>query len=271
MQQAEIIETLGVAANFNAEEEARRRIDFLKSYLKASGMKAYVLGISGGVDSTTAGLIAQKAVRELREEGHAAQFVAVRLPYGKQADEADAQAALETIKPDAVHTVDIKPAADAMWEQVRASGFVPSSPAQEDFVLGNVKARQRMIAQYALAGGLQGLVIGTDHAAEALMGFFTKFGDGAADVLPLSGLNKRRVRAVAGVLGAPRHLVEKVPTADLEDSAPLRPDEEAFGTTYEQIDDFLEGKQIDTEAEQIIMRFYHNSSHKRALPVTPSP
>src|SRR5512142_3273905 len=90
------------------------------------------------------------------------------------------------------------------------------------FHLGNVKARQRMIAQYALAGATRGLVIGTDHAAEALTGFYTKFGDGAADILPLSGLNKRRVRALAQHLGAPEQLVFKTPTADLESDAPLR-------------------------------------------------
>src|ERR1044071_3915976 len=90
--------------------------------------------------------------------------------------------------------------------------------AREAFLLGNIKARQRMIAQFALAGAMRGLVIGTDHSAEALMGFYTKFGDGAADILPLAGLNKRRVRAVAKLLGAPDDLVFKVPTADLENN-----------------------------------------------------
>ena len=112
----------------------------------------------------------------------------------------------------------------------------------QDFVMGNIKARQRMIAQYAIAGAIDGLVVGTDQAAEALMGFFTKFGDGAADITPLTGLSKRRVRAMARLLGAPEDLVMKVPTADLESLAPLRPDEDAYGVTYEQIDDFLEGR-----------------------------
>ena len=124
-----------------------------------------------------------------------------------------------------------------------------------------------MIAQFALAGGLKGLVIGTDHAAEAVMGFFTKFGDGAADILPLAGLNKRRVRAVGKHLGAPEELVFKVPTADLENNAPLRPDEDAYGVTYDQIDDFLEGKQIDDAAQARIMQAYRTTAHKRALPV----
>src|SRR5690606_40729086 len=85
----------------------------------------------------------------------------------------------------------------------QASGQAFRDEAQQDFLHGNIKARQRMIAQYAVAGARGGLVVGTDHAAEALMGFFTKFGDGAADVTPLAGLNKRRVRALAAAMGPP--------------------------------------------------------------------
>lgn len=268
--QQDIIAALGVAPKFDARQETKRRVDFLKGYLSSSGMTTYVLGISGGIDSTTAAMLAQQAVRELREEGRDTQFVAVRLPYGVQADEHDAQAALTAIGPDRVFTVDIKPAADAMWQQIKAAGFVPTDTAQEDFLLGNVKARQRMIAQFALAGGLKGLVIGTDHAAEAVMGFFTKFGDGAADILPLAGLNKRRVRAIANHLGVPGALVSKVPTADLEDNAPLRPDEDAYGVTYDEIDDFLEGKQVSAVGRDRIMQAYGKSAHKRELPVAGS-
>ena len=268
-QQQDIIATLDVAASFDAETEARRRIEFLATYLRASGLTSYVLGISGGVDSLTAGMLAQRAVASLRAGGYEARFIAVRLPYGIQRDESDAQRALETIGADQVETVDIKPAADAMLAAIKQGGFAIGDAGREDFILGNIKARQRMIAQFAIAGAARGLVIGTDHAAEALMGFFTKFGDGAADILPLSGLNKRRVRAVAAHLGAPSELVFKVPTADLEDMAPLRPDEDAYGVTYDQIDDFLEGKAIDAEAEARILRQYTVTAHKRALPVTP--
>lgn len=266
--QTDIIAALGVTADFDAATEARRRIDFLKHYLLGSGLQRYVLGISGGVDSTTAAMLAQTAVRELREEGRDGEFIAVRLPYGIQADEHDAQRALDAIGPDKVLTVNIKPAADAMWTALTDGGFGHSS-APKDLLLGNIKARQRMIAQFAIAGGERGLVIGTDHAAEALMGFFTKFGDGAADILPLAGLNKRRVRAVASHLGAPEALVYKIPTADLEDNAPLRPDEDAYGVTYDQIDDFLEGKSIDSAAEARILSTYRATAHKRALAAAP--
>lgn len=265
--QAEIIAELGVAPSFEVSIEVDRRVSFLKDYLVRSTLTTYVLGISGGIDSTTAAMLAQRAVKDLRAEGREARFIAVRLPYGVQADEKDARAALSAIQPDQTLTVNIKPAADAMWQQIRASGFEPENGGQEDFLLGNVKARQRMIAQFALAGGLKGLVIGTDHAAEAVMGFFTKFGDGAADILPLAGLNKRRVRAVAAHLGVPSDLVHKVPTADLEDHAPLRPDEDAYGVKYDEIDDFLEGRPVPNFARDRIVSAYRTTAHKRALPV----
>jgi NAD+ synthase len=270
-EQKLIIGALGVAPSFDVKLEANRRIGFLGTYLRASGLKAYVLGISGGVDSLAAALLAQRAVEELRAMGYEAKFLAVRLPYGIQTDESDAQRALDSIRADEVHRVDIKPAADAMLDSIKRSGTDLGDAGREDFLLGNIKARQRMIAQFALAGANRGLVIGTDHAAEALMGFFTKFGDGAADILPLSGLNKRRVRALATHLGAPPDLVAKVPTADLENLVPLRPDEDAYGVTYDQIDDFLEGREIDEAARARILRTHSSTAHKRALPVTPMP
>ncbi|ULJ76958.1 ammonia-dependent NAD(+) synthetase [Rhizobium sp. C104] len=265
-EQGEIIRELGVAAEIDPEREIARRTNFLKDYLVASGMRGYVLGISGGVDSLTAALLAQKAVRELRDGGHAAEFIAVRLPYGVQADEADASRALETIGADRSMVVNIKAAADAMLAAAQ-DGLAFADAGRQDFILGNIKARQRMIAQFALAGAVGGLVIGTDHAAEAVMGFFTKFGDGAADILPLAGLNKRRVRLLAKRLGAPDELVFKVPTADLEDQRPLRPDEEAYGVSYDEIDDFLEGKPVGEIARRRILAAYRSTAHKRALPV----
>ena len=265
--QAQIIEALGVAKTINVAGEARRRQNFLKDYLLATGLRTYVLGISGGIDSLTAAILAQRAVNELRKEAYDASFVAVRLPYGEQADEEDAQSALSLIQPDQAYTVNIKAAADAMLDHVKQSG-VTIEAEREDFLLGNIKARERMIAQYAIAGALNGLVIGTDHAAEAVMGFFTKFGDGAADILPLTGLNKRRVRAIASYLGVPEKLVTKVPTADLENNNPLRPDEDAYGVKYDQIDDFLEGKDIDPVAHDRIIHAYRTTAHKRALPVS---
>lgn len=270
-EQQDIIRELGVTKTFDVSQEIERRLQFLVGYLRFSGAKTLVLGISGGVDSLTAGLLAQRAVQALRDTGYDAHFIAVRLPYGVQADEDDAQKCLSVIGPDRTVTIDVEPASDAMMAAINADARDIVAGPRLHFHLGNIKARQRMIAQYALAGASRGLVVGTDHAAEALMGFYTKFGDGAADILPLAGLNKRRVRSIARELGAPDDLVFKIPTADLETDVPLKPDEDVYGVTYDQIDDFLEGKEITPLALQKIIAAYRASTHKRALPVAHFP
>ncbi|MFF2141630.1 ammonia-dependent NAD(+) synthetase [Kitasatospora sp. NPDC058190] len=267
--QRQIALALGVAPVPDPAKEAERRVAFLAEQLRASGARTLVLGISGGVDSTTTGRLCQLAVERLRAEGHRVGFTAMRLPYGVQADEADAQRALDFIRADEVLTVDIKPATDAALDALLAAGLTFTDHAHEDFVRGNVKARQRMVVQYAAAGASGGLVVGTDHAAEAAVGFFTKYGDGAADVMPLSGLTKRQVRSIAAVLGAPAELVGKIPTADLENLAPGRPDEEALGVEYDALDDFLEGLPVSEEVFDTVLGHYRRTEHKRGLPITP--
>ncbi len=264
--QEEIIRQLGVKASIDPKEEIRKTVDFLKAYLrKHSFLKTYVLGISGGQDSTLAGKLAQMAIAELREEtgDQAYQFIAVRLPYGVQADEADAQKALAFIAPDQTLTINIKAAVDGQVAALQEAGIEIS-----DFNKGNIKARQRMISQYAIAGQMAGAVIGTDHAAENITGFFTKFGDGGADILPLFRLNKRQGKALLKVLGADAALYEKVPTADLEDQKPGLADEVALGVTYQDIDDYLEGKLISKVAQATIEKWWHKGQHKRHLPIT---
>ncbi|MBU3851226.1 MAG: NAD(+) synthase, partial [Candidatus Paralactobacillus gallistercoris] len=137
-----------------------------------------------------------------------------------------------------------------------------------DFERGNVKARMRMIVQYALAGHYHGLVVGTDHAAENITGFFTKYGDGGADVMPLFRLDKRQGKQLLMYLHAPRRLYEKIPTADLEDDKPAYPDEKALGISYDMIDDYLEGKVIPTKQAQYLENLYLRSQHKRQMPHT---
>ncbi|WP_050181957.1 ammonia-dependent NAD(+) synthetase [Domibacillus robiginosus] len=263
--QKEIIEELQVQPQIDPQKEIRRSIDFLKDYLRQhSFLKGFVLGISGGQDSTLAGRLAQLAVEELREETNKDYtFYAVRLPYGVQKDEPDAQDAMDFIGADERLTVNIKGAVDASEAAIEAAGIEIS-----DFVKGNDKARERMKVQFAIAAAKGAVVIGTDHAAEAVTGFYTKFGDGAADIVPLFRLNKRQGRSMLKELGAPEHLYMKVPTADLEDNKPLIPDETALGVTYEQIDDYLEGKEIPVEAAEKIEAHFTKTRHKRHLPIT---
>ncbi|NRD76445.1 ammonia-dependent NAD(+) synthetase [Bacillus sp. BRMEA1] len=263
--QQQIMQDLNVSPDINPKEEIRKRIDFLKNYLLKTKAKGYVLGISGGQDSTLAGRLAQLTVEEMRKEGTDVQFIAVRLPYGVQKDEEDAMRSLAFIRADREVVFNVKSPVDEVQNEYNAS---VQGEALSDYHKGNVKARMRMIAQYAV-GGMEGLlVIGTDHAAEAVTGFFTKYGDGGADILPLSGLTKRQGKALLKELGADERLYLKVPTADLLDHKPGQADETELGISYDELDDYLEGKAISPEVAEKIEKRYLVTEHKRRLPVS---
>ncbi|CAM3880208.1 NH(3)-dependent NAD(+) synthetase [Vibrio aerogenes CECT 7868] len=258
-----------VLPTIDPEYEIQRRIDFIKRKLSESGCKALVLGISGGIDSTTCGRLAQMAVNQLNEEtsSETYRFIAVRLPYGEQKDEDEAQMSLSFIKPTHSVSVNIKAGVDGLHAATHVAleqtDLLPESPEKIDFVKGNVKARARMTAQYEIAGYVGGLVLGTDHSAENITGFYTKFGDGACDLAPLFGLSKRQVRQLAATLGAPELLVNKTPTADLEELSPQKADEDALSLTYDQIDDFLEGKPVPQSVTDKLISIYQATEHKR--------
>lgn len=265
--QKKIIKEMGVKPTIDACEEIRKSIDFIKAYfMKHPFLKTSVLGISGGQDSTLVGKLAQTAMEELRRETEDSdyKFIAVNLPYGEQKDRADVEDAMSWIQPDVRLDVNIKSSVDALVQAVEENKEIEIS----DFNKGNIKARARMIVQFALAGDHRGVVLGSDHAAESMVGFFTKFGDGAADLMPIYRLNKRQGRILLEELNAPRHLIYKVPTADLEDEHPLQADEDALGVSYDAIDDYLEGQEIEDDDRETIERLYNNSKHKRHLPIT---
>lgn len=262
--QARIIYDLDVVPAIDPAEQLRLRVDFLKEYLVTAGAAGLILGISGGQDSSLAGRLCQLAVEELRAAGTPAEFTAVRLPYSVQADEDDAQLALAFIQPDRAVTVNVKRGVDGFEAEFADA----TGTRMTDFTKGNVKARSRMIAQYALAGQAGLLVVGTDHAAEAVTGFFTKYGDGGADILPLTGLTKRQGRALLEHLDAPERLYLKAPTADLLDDTPGQTDEANLGLSYTQIDDYPEGEEVAPETAAAIELRYIATRHKRAQPVS---
>ncbi|ADM36377.1 ammonia-dependent NAD(+) synthetase [Bacillus spizizenii] len=262
--QEKIMRELHVKPSIDPKQEIEDRINFLKQYLKKTGAKGFVLGISGGQDSTLAGRLAQLAVERIREEGGVAQFIAVRLPHGTQQDEDDAQLALKFIKPDKSWKFDIKSTVSAFSDQYQQE----TGDQLTDFNKGNVKARTRMIAQYAIGGQEGLLVIGTDHAAEAVTGFFTKYGDGGADLLPLTGLTKRQGKSLLKELGAPERLYLKEPTADLLDDKPQQADETELGISYEEIDDYLEGKEVSAKVSEALENRFSITEHKRQVPAS---
>lgn len=260
-----IVRELHVQPEIDPALEVERRVTFLCDYLARTPARGFVLGVSGGQDSTLAGRLCQLAAQRRRDQGHEALFVAMRLPHGVQADEADAQAALAFIRPDRTLTLNIRAATEAGSAAAREALGTDLS----DFVRGNIKARERMVAQYAVAGQEGLLVVGTDHAAEALTGFFTKYGDGGVDLTPLTGLTKGQGAALLQFMGAPERSWHKVPTADLEDGRPGLPDEAALGVTYAQIDAYLEGREVSPEAAARLETKYLNTRHKRHLPASP--
>lgn len=263
--QAMIVEEMKVKPSIDSAETIKEMQHFIEQYLHAhTFVKTLVLGISGGQDSTLAGKLVQLAVENMRNaSGRDVQFIAVKLPYGVQKDADEVEDALNFIQPDRILTVNIKPAVDQSVQSLKEAGI-----ALSDFHKGNEKARERMKVQYAIAANTSGIVVGTDHSAENITGFFTKHGDGAADIAPLFGLNKRQGRQLLQYLGAPAHLYEKVPTADLEDDKPQLPDEEALGVAYEAIDNYLEGKGVSPEDAAVIERHYARNAHKRELAYT---
>lgn len=264
--QQQVIEALGVKAEIDPAAEIERRVGFLVDYFRSvPGARGFVLGISGGQDSSLAGKLTQLAAERLRAEGAEAEFVAVRLPYAIQHDEDDAQLALTFIQPDRSVVVNIAAPTDALVAEVSTAMGEQSS----DFHKGNVKARMRMVVQFLIGGDQRLLVVGTDHAAEAVTGFFTKFGDGAVDLIPLSGLTKRQGASLLQHLGAPERLWKKAPTADLLDGTPGRADEAELGLRYADIDDYLEGKEVSAEIAERIEQKYLSTEHKRQLPITP--
>ncbi|MCK1999153.1 NAD+ synthase [Paenisporosarcina quisquiliarum] len=265
-KQQEIIAALKVNPTIDVQKEIRISIDFMKDYLKKHPfLTSMVLGISGGQDSTLVGKLAQLTIDELNKElgEDKYSFIAVSLPYGVQFDEPDRQDALDFIRPSKRVTINIKEAVDASDKALEDAGIILS-----DFAKGNEKARERMKAQYSIAAMHNGVVLGTDHAAEAVTGFYTKYGDGGVDITPIFRLNKRQGKQLLKELGCPEHLYTKVPTADLEENRPALPDEVALGVTYEVIDDYLEGKTVPEEAQEKIEGFYNRSMHKRHLPIT---
>jgi NAD+ synthase len=264
--QEEIIAELKVKPVIDPEEEIRKSVDFMKEYArKHSFLNGFVIGISGGQDSTLVGKLAQIAVDELNDEGQTDryQFIAIRLPYGTQFDEKDCQDALDFIQPTKIYTVNIKESVDASVRALTEIGVNLS-----DYAKGNEKARERMKVQYSVAAMNNCVVLGSDQAAESITGFYTKFGDGGADLMPIFRLNKRQGKELLKALDCPVHLYTKVPTADLEDDKPSIPDEVALGITYEHIDDYLEGKEIPEEPRERLEQYYLKSMHKRHMPIT---
>ncbi|MFD0676783.1 MULTISPECIES: ammonia-dependent NAD(+) synthetase [unclassified Paenibacillus] len=260
--QQEIIAKLGVKPEINVDEEIRKRVDFLKDYVLKSGVNGLLIAISGGIDSAVATGLCIQATNELTEEkGKEYKTVGVFQPYGEQVDISDSYAVAEAFNLKYKIETNIE---EAVNEIALEAEFGLKSIGDSRHLSrggkGNVKARTRMVLQYALAFELNLLVVGTDHGSEAITGFFTKYGDGAVDITPLSTLNKRQVRELAAKLGVPQSVLDKAPTAGLWEG---QTDEAELGITYGANSAYLEGKTIDPKEQEKLEKQYLKTAHKR--------
>ena len=221
---------------------------FLKQYLEDAHCEKYILGISGGVDSSLCAALARNAVGKDR-------LLCLIIPIESHPD--DEKDALDLAKQLDLNYVTID-ATNIFRSYVK--DFESLGETFDRATLGNLKARIRMSILYAYAQKYRGLVIGTDNADERYTGYFTKWGDGAADLLPIVYLTKDEVVEASKILGVPTRLAERTPSAGLFEG---QTDEKEMGVTYKDLDDYLLGKKVSKEAEERILRLHRISEHKR--------
>jgi len=222
--------------------------NFLKNYLEESHCETFVLGVSGGVDSSLCAAIIKNAVGKER-------LHCLVLPIDSSKE--DTEDGLTLIK-DLDLKYDVIDASEAFHAYLEA--FKKIGIELDRSTLGNLKARMRMSILYAVAQKERGLVVGTDNADERYVGYYTKHGDGACDILPIAHLLKSEVVAAAKIYGVKDHLAERVPTAGLYEG---QTDEKEMGVSYKELDAYILGKEIPEESKKRIEHLHKISGHKR--------
>lgn len=239
------------------EEKIQLTVEWLREQVKNSATKGILVGLSGGIDSSVVAHLIKRAFPE--------NSLGVILPCKSSSKDAvDGQAAALAAGLDFV-TVDLTQVHGILLGQIEEQ---MQDKATENHRLtdANLRARLRMSTLYGIANNLNYLVSGTDNAAEIVTGYFTKYGDGGVDILPLANLTKREVYEWGRVLGVPQSVLDRAPSAGLWEG---QTDETEMGTTYAMIDDYIEGKEIPEADKAVIERLNKRSEHKRVMPPAP--
>jgi len=241
-----------------SEEISRKLVEWIKDKVVAADARGVIFGLSGGVDSAVVALLCKKAFPD--------NSLGVIMPcYSDPKDIEDARLVAKKFEIDST-TVVLDETYDKLVNKLKEEEFCEALDSnRKRLAFANLKPRLRMTTLYYFANLLNCLVVGTGNRSERMVGYFTKYGDGAADILPLGNLLKTQVKEVARYLGVPKKIIDKPPSAGLWKG---QTDEGEMGVTYEEIDAFLSGHISVRESEKINFMI-RRSEHKRMPPDTP--
>jgi len=240
----------------NAGELAEKLVLWLRERVLAGGCKGVVLGMSGGVDSSVMAVLCQRAFPQ--------SMLGVLMPcYSSPEDEEHALAVASKFSIP-TKTVVLDSVFDALLKVLPEDS---ADPAASQLAKANLKVRLRMLTLYYFANQLKYMVVGSGNRSELSVGYFTKYGDGGVDILPLGNLVKGQVRELASFLGIPQEIIDKPPSAGLW---PGQTDEGDLGFSYDELDRYLASGQASDEVRGRIESMMAAGSHKRLPPTVPT-
>ncbi|HZG60664.1 MAG TPA: NAD(+) synthase [Anoxybacillus sp.] len=242
------------------EQKIEKLIEWLREQVKEAGLNGAIVGISGGIDSAVVAHLIKRAFPN--------NSLGLIMPCkSNPKDKEDALKVVESCGID-YYVIDLTETHHTLFGEIERQLKEKGEWNEKAAKLGdaNTRARLRMTTLYAVANNYGYLVVGTDNAAEWHTGYFTKYGDGGVDLVPLIHFTKGEVREMARILGVPEEIITKAPSAGLWEG---QTDENEMGTTYEMIDKYLKGEEIPEKDRQIIERLHNRSHHKRRLAAAP--